>query len=117
ILVLSLKPFAPYTEVAVLGSLALWCATVLVVGRDRSRDRVRALACGLAGGLAFWLHPLAVYYLVAIAALCLLHLRGGRLVTVALLGLAGFVVGALPVWRHNAQAGGVRLWLVLAGPR
>src|SRR5712692_2891601 len=51
ILVLSLKPFAPYTEVAVLGSLALWCATVLVVGRDRSHDRVRALACGLAGGL------------------------------------------------------------------
>jgi hypothetical protein len=117
ILVLSLKPFAPYTEVAVLGSLALWCATVLVVGRDPSRDRVRALACGVAGGLAFWLHPLAVYYLVAIAVLCLLHLRGRRLVTVAGLGLAGFVVGALPIWVYNLQTNGATVWLLLAGAR
>src|SRR5438270_6698920 len=47
ILVLSLKPWAPYTEVAVLGSLALWCATRLVVRRDRGRDGARALACGV----------------------------------------------------------------------
>src|SRR5207237_6666671 len=56
-------------------------------------------------------------HLVAIAALCLLHLRGGRLVTVALLGLAGFVVGALPVWLYNVQTGGATVWLLLAGAR
>jgi hypothetical protein len=117
ILVLSLKPFAPYTEVAVLGSLALACATGLVVGRDPSRDRVRALGCGIVGGLAFWMHPRAVYYLVPIAILILAHLRGVRRIQAGLLGLAGFVLGALPLWLYNLQTNGATLWLVLAGAR
>src|SRR5262249_50741026 len=117
ILVVSLKPFAPYSEVAVLGSLALWCATGLVIAADPWRDRLRALGCGLAGGLAFWMHPLAVYYLAPIALFLLLWLRGWRLVQVVLVGLAGFALGALPVWLYNVQSHGATLWLLLAGAR
>jgi hypothetical protein len=117
ILVLSLKPWAPYTEVAVLGSLALWCAIRLVVRRDRSRDAAGALACGVLGGVAFWMHPLAVDYLVAIAALCLVYLRGGRLIQVGVFGVAGFVVGALPLWLYNVQTRGATVYLLGAGAR
>jgi hypothetical protein len=58
--VLSLKPFAPYTEVTLLGSVALLCSLRLAFDRCSRNVGGWAVACGAAGGLAFWMHPLAV---------------------------------------------------------
>lgn len=114
-LVLSLKPWAPYTEVALLGTLTLWATLRLAWPGPRQRDPPWALGCGLAGGLAFWLHPLAVEYLLPAALLLILRLRGRRLLLVPLLGLVGFGLGALPFWLYNLETGGATLWFVLAG--
>src|SRR5712691_93500 len=63
VLVLSLKPWAPYTEVILLGGLSLTCAMRLGWPRPKQHDGPRSIACGVAGGLALWMHPLAVWYL------------------------------------------------------
>ncbi len=115
VLVMSLKPWAPYTEVMVLGSLTLLCATRLAFPRGRPTDGRWAVAGGVAGGLAFWLHPLAAYYLVPAALVVLLRVRGGGLAAPAGLGLLGFAVGALPVWVYNLQTGGATVRFVTAG--
>jgi hypothetical protein len=112
VLVLSLKPWAPYTEVVVLGSLCLACALRLGWRAGSNRD---GLLCGLFGGLAFWMHPLAIWYLAAAALSVVLRARGARLVRTAALGVAGWVVGALPVWIYNLQTNGATLRFVLAG--
>jgi hypothetical protein len=117
VLVLSLKPWAPYTEVMLLGTLALVCAVRLAFPRPGQRDRRWALGCGVSGGLAFWMHPLAVWYLLPAAAPALLRARGRRLLGVAGLGLLGFLVGALPVWLYNLFSGGATFAFVAAGTR
>jgi Dolichyl-phosphate-mannose-protein mannosyltransferase len=108
VLVLGLKPWAPYTEVILLGSLSLVCA--LRVGCRRSAWW--SVGCGVAGGLALWMHPLAVWYLVAAAFAFVLRVRSLQLYGLALLG---FVVGALPVWLFNLQTDGATLQFVLKG--
>ncbi len=115
VLVLSLKPWAPYTETMVLGSLALLGAVRLAFPRQRQRDGAWALACSVAGGLAFWMHPLAVYYLLPAAAMVLLQVRGVRLVRAVGRGLAGFALGALPVWMYNIQTGGATFRMITSG--
>jgi Dolichyl-phosphate-mannose-protein mannosyltransferase len=114
-LVLSLKPWAPYTEVVLLGTLMLWATLRLAWPGVGQRDALWALGCGLAGGLALWLHPLAVEYLLPAALLLILRLRGRRLLLVPLLGLVGFGFGSLPLWLYNFESGGATLWFILAG--
>jgi hypothetical protein len=115
VLVLSLKPWAPYTEVILLGSLSLWCAIRLAWPRPAQRDAVWALACGLCGGLALWMHPLAVWYLAAAVLTLLARVRGRRWLGIFGTGLLGFVVGGLPIWLFNVQTGGATLRFVLGG--
>lgn len=115
VLVLSLKPWAPYTEVMLFGTLCLTCAVRVAFPRPGQRDAVWAAACGLLGGLAFWMHPLAVWYLLPAGGLVALRARGGRLLSVAATGLVGFVVGGLPVWVYNLQTRGATLRFVTAG--
>jgi hypothetical protein len=115
VLVLSLKPWAPYTEVMLFGSLCLWCAMRLGWPRPAQRDGAWALGCGVAGGLAFWMHPLAVWYLAAAAVSLLFRVRGARVARVAGPGLVGFALGALPVWIYNLQTGGATLRFVASG--
>ena len=115
VLVLSLKPWAPYTEVILFGSLSLTCAVRLGWPRAGQRDVGWAIACGIAGGIAFWMHPLAVWYLVAAALAVLVRVRGARLLSVAVSGLLGFALGGLPVWLYNLQTGGATLRFVLDG--
>jgi Dolichyl-phosphate-mannose-protein mannosyltransferase len=112
VLVLSLKPWAPYTEVMVLGSLCLACAIRL---GWHGGDVRTALVCGVLGGLAFWMHPLAIWYLTAAALSVFLQLRGLRLLRIAMTGVVGFLVGALPVWIYNVQSNAATLRYVLAG--
>jgi hypothetical protein len=115
VLVMTLKPWAPYTEVIVFGQLALLAATRLAFPGGRSVGLLAAVGCGLAGGFAFYLHPLAVWYLLPCALLVVLGVRGVRLVQAALGGLLGFAIGALPLWLYNLQTGGATLRFVLAG--
>ncbi len=115
VLVMSLKPWAPYTEVMVLGSLTMLGAIRLGFPRGRPTGPRWAVLTGLAGGLAFWLHPIAVYYLVPAALILFARLRGRRLLHVATTGLLAFLVGALPVWLYNLQTGGATVQFVLAG--
>jgi Dolichyl-phosphate-mannose-protein mannosyltransferase len=114
-LVLSLKPWAPYTEVILLGSLCLWCAMRLAWPRSEQRHVKWAVACGVCGGLAVWMHPLAVWYLLAAVLVTLLRVRGARLVTLILGGVVGFGLGALPVWIYNLQTGGATVRFILSG--
>jgi len=116
VLVLSLKPWAPYTEVMLFGSLSLLCAMRLGWPRPAQRDLAWALGCGMAGGIALWMHPLAVWYLAAAAIVILIRARGtSRLAKVIGCGLAGFALGGLPIWLFNLQTGGATLRFILAG--
>jgi dolichyl-phosphate-mannose-protein mannosyltransferase len=115
VLVLSIKPWAPYTEVIVLGSLCLFAAMRLAWPRAAQSDARWALGCGVAGGLAFWMHPLAIWYLLAGALTLALGIRGRRWLGIAGTGLFGFVIGALPVWLYNVQTNGATLRFVLSG--
>jgi hypothetical protein len=132
VLVLGLKPWAPYTEVILFGSLSLtfairlaWtraCRADAAPAADVSlgsaaprRDALWAVACGVCGGIAFWMHPLAVWYLGAAGLTLLLRVRGRRLLSVAALASAGFMVGALPFWIFNLQTGFSTFAFVLSG--
>jgi 4-amino-4-deoxy-L-arabinose transferase-like glycosyltransferase len=133
VLVLSLKPWAPYTEVIVFGTLCLTCALRLAwpgghldteasagpYSTTRSaparHDGWWALACGVCGGLALWMHPLAVAYLIAALIVLVARVRGGRWSIVAAAGLAGFSLGGLPIWLFNVQTGGATFRFVANG--
>lgn len=115
VLVMSLKPWAPYTEVMLLGSLCLLCSIRLAWPQPGQRDTRWAVACGIAGGLAFWMHPLAVWYLLAAALTLAARVRGRRWVPVAGWGMLGFLAGGLPIWIFNIQTGGATLRFVLSG--
>src|SRR5439155_951087 len=142
VLVLSLKPWAPYTEVILFGSLCVTCALRLAwpdgrtdvessrpgaAGRPRGaystngsrrarRDGWWALATGVCGGLALWMHPLAVCYLIAaFLPLVARARRGGRWPMIATAGLAGFGLGSLPFWLFNVQTGGATFRFVAGG--
>jgi hypothetical protein len=115
VLVLSLKPWAPYTEVILFGSLCLTCAVRLAWPRAGQRDGRWSFACGVAGGLALWMHPLAVWYLAAAVLPLLACVRGARWLPIVGWGLAGFALGALPVWVFNVQTGGATFRFVLGG--
>ncbi|HLZ25874.1 MAG TPA: glycosyltransferase family 39 protein [Chloroflexota bacterium] len=117
VLVLSLKPWAPYTEVILLGSLCLTCAIRLGWPRGFQRDGRWAFGCGAAGGLALWMHPLAVWYLSAVAVTLLARVRGTRWPRVAGGGLAGFALGAVPIWLYNLQTGGATFRFVVGGTK
>jgi Dolichyl-phosphate-mannose-protein mannosyltransferase len=115
VLVLSLKPWAPYTEVILLGTLCLTCSVRLAWPRAQQRDGLWAFGCGISGGLALWMHPLAVWYLAAAALMLLVRVRGRRWPAVLGWGLLGFAVGGLPIWLYNLQTGGATLRFVLGG--
>ena len=114
-LVLSLKPWAPYTEVILLGCLTLTCALRLAWPRPFQRDAPWAFACGVLGGLALWMHPLAVWYLATAALVLVARVRGVRWLTVVAAGFAGFAAGGLPIWIFNVQSDGATFRFVLGG--
>jgi hypothetical protein len=115
VLVLSLKPWAPYTEVMLFGSLSLLGAMRLGWARPGHHDHRWALACGSCGGLALWMHPLAIWYLATAGVVVLLRVRGRRLISAAVYGLLGFALGGLPIWIYNLQTHGATLRFVLSG--
>lgn len=115
VLVLSLKPWAPYTEVMLLGSLCLFFAVRLAWPPTGAQDGWWAFACGLTGGLALWMHPLAVWYMAAAALVMVLRVALRRWPRLGVFGTLGFVLGGLPIWLFNVQTGGATLRFVLNG--
>ncbi len=119
VLVLSLKPWAPYTEVMLFGSVCLLYAVRLAWPRSRPlarpHDGRTSFGCGVAGGLALWMHPLAVWYLGAAALIVMARVRGARWRPVLGWGLGGLALGALPIWIFNWQTDGATLRFVLGG--
>jgi hypothetical protein len=115
VLVLSLKPWAPYTEVILFGSLSLLCALRLGWPHSGQHDRRWALGCGVAGGLALWMHPLAVWYLAAAVLMLVLRVRGSRLASVVGWGLFGFAIGGVPIWLFNLQTNASTLRFIMGG--
>ena len=113
--VLSLKPWAPYTEVILFGSVCLACALRLAWPRVGQHDVRWAVGSGVAGGLALWMHPLAVGYLATATLTVLAGVHGKRLLSVGGGGLVGFVVGGLPIWLFNLLSGGATFQFVLRG--
>jgi hypothetical protein len=114
-LVLSLKPWAPYTEVMLLGSLSLTCALRLAWPRPFQRDGWWAFACGLTAGLALWMHPLAVWYIATAALVLLARARAERWLAIVGSGMGGFVLGGLPIWIFNLETGGATFRFVING--
>src|SRR5437763_1712367 len=96
-------------------SACLLCAIRLAWPRVGQRDGRWAFACGLAGGLALWMHPLAVWYVGAAILTLLARVRWQRLLAIMSLGLPGFAVGGLPIWIFNVQTGGATAHFVLSG--
>jgi hypothetical protein len=115
VLVLSLKPWAPYTEVILFGGVCLTCAIRLAWPRPKQHEARWSFACGVAGGLALWMHPLAVWYLGAAALTVLARVRGRRWLSIGGWVAPGFVLGGLPIWIFNLQTGGATLRFVLGG--
>ena len=115
VLVLSLKPWAPYTEVILFGSVCVVCAVRLAWPRPAQHDVRWALGCGIAGGLALWMHPLAIWYLAAAATMLLARVRGWRWLSAGVCGLVGFAIGGFPIWLFNLQTYGATFQFVLRG--
>lgn len=115
-LVLWLKPWAPYTEVVLFGTVALGAAVRLAWPRPGQHDARWAALCGAAGGFALWMHPLAVTYLAAAAVSVLAVARGQqRWLRILVGGALGFAVGGLPIWIYNLQTGGATVRFIVSG--
>jgi hypothetical protein len=88
-----------YPDVLVLGTLMLFLGARFLKGEAEGVPA--AFWMGLAGGLAFWVHVLATYYLIAALVILLLH-RFGRESFVRLAAfLLGFALGDFPALLWN----------------
>jgi hypothetical protein len=105
-----------YPDVLALGTM------MLVLGFRFLKDEIdgsRAAFCiGVLGGIAFWIHILATYYLLAALGILLVH-RIGKAALVRLSAFAlGFAVGDFPgiLWNLSHDFQSFRWWGVDASP-
>jgi len=105
-----------YPDVLALGTLMLALGFRFLKGEVDGRST--AFWIGVLGGVAFWIHILATYYLLAAVAILLAHRFGkaslGRLSAFAL----GFAVGDFPgiLWNLSHDLQSFRWWGVDASP-
>ena len=99
-----------YVDVMLFGTLMLVLSARFLKGET---DGVRAAFwMGLLGGLAFWTHILATYYLLTAIGVLIVH-RFGRAVAARLASFAGgFVVGDFPgiLWNAGNEWLSFRWW-------
>jgi hypothetical protein len=92
-----------YLDVLLFGNL------VLLVGarwlREESDGLDRAFWMGLCGGVAFWIHILATYYLLAALGILVVHRFGRKALGRVALFAAGFAIGDFPGILWNASNG------------
>lgn len=88
-----------YPETLFFGTLLLWLAW-------RWKDK-RFFWLGIVGGLAWWCHPLSIYYLAAAGlylwGFSLKHFSIKRIFKESIFGVFGFLVGSFPFWLFNFQ--------------
>jgi hypothetical protein len=99
-----------YVDVMLLGSLMLVLAARVI--NDEGGALTLAFWMGVLGGLAFWVHILATYYLLTAVGVLLVH-RFGRAALVRLASFAGgFVVGDFPgiLWNASNEWLSFRWW-------
>ena len=105
-----------YPDVLALGTLMLALGFRFL--KDEVDGRSAAFWIGVLGGIAFWIHILATYYLLAAVFILLVHRFGkpaiGRLSAFAL----GFAVGDFPgiLWNLSHELQSFRWWGVDASP-
>jgi hypothetical protein len=99
-----------YPDVLALGTLSLVLAFRFL--KDESDSQAPPFWMGFLGGLAFWIHILATYYLIAVVGILLLHRFGKK--TPTRLGAfgAGFVIGDFPgiLWNLSHDFQSFRWW-------
>jgi hypothetical protein len=89
-----------YPDVMVLGTVMLLLGARFL--KDEMGGVPAAFSMGIVGGIAFWVHVLATYYLMAALAILILH-RLGRESFVRLTAfLGGFALGDFPALLWNA---------------
>jgi len=94
-----------YPETLFFGTLLLWLAFKST--KTSTNQTFLPLFIGLAGGLAWWCHPLSIYYLVPTALYLGINwfwnLKLGSFLLQTLKGFIGFFIGSLPFWIFNIQ--------------
>ena len=99
-----------YPDVLALGTLMLALGFRFL--KDEVDGRSAAFWIGILGGIAFWIHILATYYLLAVVGILLVHRFGkpviGRLSAFAL----GFAIGDFPgiLWNLSHDLQSFRWW-------
>lgn len=90
-----------YGELLALGTLVLWLVLRITNIKERSSPGWW-LVLGLAGGLAFWVHALAVVYLLPATLLLVVASRLWTWKQILAAG-AAFLAGSSPWWVYNFQ--------------
>jgi hypothetical protein len=101
-----------YPDVLALGTLMLALGARFLA--DEVDGVTAAFWLGVLGGLAFWIHILATYYLIAAIGILLVHRFGKAVVTRALAFVSGFVLGDFPGILWNVTNGflSFRWWMI-----
>jgi Dolichyl-phosphate-mannose-protein mannosyltransferase len=89
-----------YPDVLALGTLMLYLGNRFL--KDELDGIVSAFWMGVLGGVAFWIHILATYYLLAALGVLLIHRFGKQSPRRLAVFLAGFVLGDFPGILWNA---------------
>jgi len=97
-----------YPEALFFGTLLLWLAWRFTEKKGSQSQMSRAiLFIGMVAGVAWWCHPLSIYYLVpAFIYLLVFFFRSfslSQFLWKGLLGIGGFLIGSLPFWIYNFQ--------------
>jgi hypothetical protein len=102
----SMKSRGGYMALLLLGTLSLFSAVKILQEGYSGRC---ALLLGLAMGLAWWTHFLAIFYIVPILVVLLLKDENRFFSRHGCLTVAGLLLGSLPFWIYNAAHSWVSL--------
>jgi hypothetical protein len=99
-----------YPEVLALGTLSLVLAFRFL--KDETESSWPPFWMGVLGGLAFWIHILATYYLIAVVGILLLHRLGKKTLKRVGAFAAGFALGDFPgiLWNVSHDFQSFRWW-------
>lgn len=101
----SSAPRGGYAEMLFLGQLALLLALSIVQEKREDRKQVLLVALGFVAGLAFWTNLVSLGFLLTAATILFCCDRRLFVRPAAVLGVAAFVLGSLPLWLHNLRHG------------
>jgi hypothetical protein len=105
-----------YPDVLALGTLMLALGFRFL--KDEVDGRAAAFWIGVLGGIAFWIHILATYYLLAAVFILLVHRFGKPAIARLSAFVLGFTAGDFPgiLWNLSHELQSFRWWGVDASP-